>query len=58
MGVDAKVLSEHLWSLLEVKNGAKYEDRLFTSKEADLAIKHAERLYKRVKEKLEVSHLA
>ena len=58
MGVDAKVLSEHLRSLLEVKNAAEYEDRLFTSKEADLAIKHAERLYKRVKEKLEVSHLA
>ena len=58
MGVDAKVLSEHLRSLLEVKNAAEYEDRLFTSKEADLAIKHAERLYKRVKEKLEVSPLA
>src|SRR2546425_2276508 len=54
MGVDAKVLSEHLRSLLEVKNAAEYEDRLFTSKEADLAMKHAERLYKRVKEKLEV----
>jgi hypothetical protein len=27
---------------LEVKNAAEYEDRLFTSKEADLAVKHAE----------------
>jgi len=38
---------------LEVKNAAEYEDRLFTSKEADLAVNHAERLYKRVKDKLE-----
>jgi hypothetical protein len=56
MGVDAKVLSEHLRSLLEAKNAAEYEDRLFTSKEADLAVKHAERLYKRVREKLEGSN--
>jgi hypothetical protein len=53
MGVDARALSEHLRWLLEVKNAAEYEDRLFTSKDADLAVKHAERLYKWVRDKLE-----
>ncbi len=38
---------------MEVKNAAEYEDRLFTSKDADLAVKHAERLYKWVRDKLE-----
>lgn len=53
MGVDARALSEHLRWLLEVKNAAEYEDRLFTSKDADLAVKHAERLYRWVRDKLE-----
>ncbi len=53
MGADARALSEHLRWLLEVKNAAEYEDRLFTSKDADLAVKHAERLYKWVRDKLE-----
>jgi hypothetical protein len=53
MGVDARALSEHLRWLLEVKNAAEYEDRLFISKDADLAVKHAERLYKWVRDKLE-----
>jgi hypothetical protein len=53
LGVDAKALSDHLRWLLEVKNAAEYEDRLFTLKDADLAVKHAERLYKWVRDKLE-----
>jgi len=46
MGTEARRMSDHLRSLLEVKNAAEYQDRLFTSNEADLAVKHAERLYK------------
>ena len=52
MGADAKKHSEHLRWLLEVKNAAEYEERLFTPKEAEIAVKHAERLYKWVREKL------
>ncbi len=46
IGTEAKRMSEHLRSLLEVKNAAEYQDSLFTSNDADLAVKHAERLYK------------
>jgi HEPN domain-containing protein len=53
MGAEAKPMSDHLRWLLEVKNAAEYEDRLSTSKDADLAVKHAERLYKWVSDKLE-----
>ncbi len=53
MGVEARALSDHLRWLLEIKNTAEYEDRLFTSKDADLAVKHAECLYKWVRDKLE-----
>ncbi len=35
-----------------MKNVAEYEDRLFTSKEAETAVKHAERIYKWVAGKL------
>ncbi len=52
-GIEAKKMSEHLRSLLEVKNAAEYQDRLFTSAEADLAMKHAERIYKWAAAKLE-----
>jgi hypothetical protein len=46
MGTEAARMSEHLRSLLEVKNAAEYQDRLFTANDADVAVKHAERLYK------------
>jgi len=48
MGTEAARMSEHLRSLLEVKNAAEYQDRLFKANEAEVAVKHAERLYKRV----------
>ncbi len=51
-GVEGRRLSEHLTRLLELKNAAEYEERLFTSKEADLAVKHAERLYRWAKDKV------
>ncbi len=54
MGAEAGRMSEHLRWLLEIKNAAEYEDRLFTSHEADLAVKHAERLYQWVLDKLAV----
>ena len=54
MGTEAKKMSEHLRWLVEVKTAAEYEERLSTDKDAELAVKHAERLYKWVKEKLEV----
>ncbi len=53
MGTEAGKVSDHLRWLLEVKNAAEYEDRLFASKEAETAVKHAERLYKWVAGKLE-----
>ncbi len=53
MGTEAKKMSDHLRSLVEVKNAAEYEERLFTSGDAEMAVKHAERLYKWVKEKME-----
>jgi hypothetical protein len=46
MGMEAAKMSEHLRSLLEVKNAAEYQDKLFTANDADVAVKHAERLYK------------
>lgn len=52
IGPEARRMSEHLRWLIEVKNAAEYEERLFTSKEADMAVKHAERLYRWAKEKL------
>ena len=51
---DAKEKSKHLAWLISVKSTAEYEARVFTHKEADEAVKHADRLYKWVKFELKL----
>ena len=47
-----KKSAKHLSELLNKKNKVEYEERLFYETEALVAVKHAERLFSFVKEKL------
>jgi len=51
---DAKEKAKHLAWLISIKSTAEYEARVFTQKEADEAVKHADRLYKWVKAELKL----
>ena len=49
-GMDLNKKIQQLSSLLGLKNQAEYEEKLITSNEADLALKHAERFLDWAKE--------
>lgn len=44
--------ADHLGNLLKIKTDAEYGERLFYNKDAEVAIKHAERLFNFVKVKI------
>lgn len=49
---DIKKKIEHLSGLLSIKTDAEYGERLFYERDAEMAVKHAERLLAFVKEKI------
>lgn len=56
LGLDKSELDskrQQLLSLLDVKNIAEYNDRLMTEADAEKAMKHCDRIYAWVKEKID-----
>lgn len=52
---EIKKNADHLGNLLSIKSRAEYGEKLITSKEAEIAVKEAERLFYFVKKK--ISHI-